>query len=384
MKSKTIKAFDDICEELGFSPQFLFELGNNSSAHYRVFDLAKKSGGKRTICVPSDHLKGIQRLILDNLLCRFKMPEHVHGAVKGRSIVTNAEVHVNKPLIVNIDLRDFFGSIPCDRVKVIFSNHFGFDDKASEVFARLTTYAGALPQGAPTSPTLANIAALELDRAILQICEESSGTSLLHYSRYIDDITISGDSQLAIILSRVFRAIQDCGFKSNPEKLKFARANYRQKVTGVIVNRKVNAPKKLIRKLRQQLYYINKFGFSNHCVKLDLSKEEFYREIKGCIAHLRQTRPDLADAFDLSLRESLRAQEEDETNEETKNLYFLRAAIGKEKLTRFIYNNIERRVAPAEILIDEFGLMSLKAFQLTPEQKWLNFELAYIESVEIE
>ncbi|MCA9813617.1 MAG: reverse transcriptase family protein [Cyanobacteriota/Melainabacteria group bacterium] len=147
---------DDICEELGFDPQFLYELADASSSLYKVFDMPKRSGGFRTICVPADKLKNIQRLILDGFLGKIDMPAHMHGGIKGRSIATNAEVHVGKPLVVNIDLKDFFQSISVEAVRSIFSRIYNLDENAAEIFVKLTTYGNSLPQGAPTSSLLAS------------------------------------------------------------------------------------------------------------------------------------------------------------------------------------------------------------------------------------
>ncbi len=100
------------------------------------------------------------------------MPAHVQGCVKGRSAVTNARLHLNKPIVINIDLSDFFGSVSFDAVNEILTTHFNFDERASEVFARLTVVGDGLPQGARTSPVLANIAALELDADIIELCRQ--------------------------------------------------------------------------------------------------------------------------------------------------------------------------------------------------------------------
>lgn len=84
------------------------------------------------------------------------MPAHMHGGIKGRSIATNAEVHVGKPLVVNIDLKDFFQSISVEAVRSIFSRIYNLDENAAEIFVKLTTYGNSLPQGAPTSSLLAS------------------------------------------------------------------------------------------------------------------------------------------------------------------------------------------------------------------------------------
>ncbi len=119
---KSKLTIDDIGKRLGLTPQFLFEAAKTAETQYELFDLPKKSGGARTICTPKGELKRVQRAILEELLQQFEMPEFVHGCVKGRSIVTNAKPHVDKPLVLKIDIKDFFGSIKPARVLEIYKD----------------------------------------------------------------------------------------------------------------------------------------------------------------------------------------------------------------------------------------------------------------------
>jgi|AGTN01.3.fsa_nt_gi Reverse transcriptase (RNA-dependent DNA polymerase). len=160
MEPNSKLSLNDICAGLGLQPQFLLDLAEVASSQYSTFDRPKKSGGYRTTSVPKNALKRIQRHLLDGFLASFQMPPYVHGCVKGRSILSNARDHVNKPLIINIDLTNFFGTINLEMVTNIFRETFNCDDDAAKTFGALTTYGNFLPQGAPTSPVLANIAAL--------------------------------------------------------------------------------------------------------------------------------------------------------------------------------------------------------------------------------
>lgn len=381
MPSDLLRSLDSICEDLGISPRYLAALAEAAPGLYRVFDLPKKSGGVRTICVPADNLKNIQRLILDAMLSKVEMPEHVHGGVKGRSIATNAAGHVGKPLVINIDLADFFGSVSSDIVNGIFKSTFDLAPRASEIFTALTTYAYSLPQGAPTSSVLANLAALELDEQLMQICRSYSRNVEVSYSRYVDDITISGDRDLAIAIPELYKAINDNGFRTNPKKLKVAGQNYRQKVTGITVNEKASAPKKLIRKVRQQLHYCLEYGLDSHCERVGIETDVFFAQIKGMIGFIRMTRPELADQLDLQLLESKNNSVELLLSESAQKVHLLRRIIGKEKLATFVYNGIPRRVAPSELVLDSEGVMFLKAFQLEPAQRWQEFRVLHIESL---
>jgi RNA-directed DNA polymerase len=372
---------DDIGNKLGLAPQFLFEAAQIASSQYAIFDLPKRSGGLRTICSPKDELKRLQRIILESLLWNFEMPEHVHGCVRGRSIVTNAQPHVNKPLVLTIDLKDFFGSVGIALVNRIFQDDFHCDNKSADTLTALTTYGNFLPQGAPTSPTLANIAALPLDADLLAICNEN--LSSFGYSRYVDDITISGDSKLAILLPQLYRAVHKHGFTANPDKLRVGRPSNRQKVTGVIVNKKLSAPKKLIRKIRQQLYYCGRFGIEDHCEREGILLEEFCSEINGLIGYIRLTSPEVADEFKIKLTKIQKFNTTAIFEEEEQKFQLLKYAIEEEKTVVFTYEDSHRRAAPAEISIDEDGNKIVRAYQIYPRMQWANFNIISIQSLQI-
>jgi RNA-directed DNA polymerase len=380
-------SLSDICQELGLQPQFLLELSEISSTLYTTFDVPKRSGGLRTLCVPKDRLKRVQRLLLDAFLSKIEMPPHVHGCVKGRSTVTNAKGHVNKPLVINIDLTDFFGSIGYDVVSQIFKTEFNCDKEAAQVLTRLTTYGNFLPQGAPTSPALANISALQLDRELIAICAKNGGSHQFHYTRYVDDISISGGRELALLLGEFYRAVHRNGFRANPKKLKFAGPSVRQRVTGVVVNETVSAPKKLIRKVRQQLYYCNKHTLQGHCERVGIDPEHFLNRIKGSIGYLRMTKPKLADEFHMKLTDILRKSMPLGILEQAK-LVYLHQIIQEEAIARFSYEGSIHRVAPAQLWLDEEveyeddeRVMVMRGFQLTPDQGWRKFYVSDIKDL---
>ena len=133
---------------------------------YTTFEIPKKNGGTRIIDAPINPLKKVQKLIADELLmvqkeycARETKRGIVHGFLKGKSIITNAEIHRNKLFVLNIDLEDFFDSFHFGRVKGYFekNRHFKMSPEAALCIAQLTCYKGKLPQGAPTSPIITNL-----------------------------------------------------------------------------------------------------------------------------------------------------------------------------------------------------------------------------------
>lgn len=369
---------DEVARKLGRTPQFLFHAAEVAPAQYQLFDLPKRTGGVRTICTPKNDLKRLQRAILEDILWDFEMPEHVHGCVRGRSIATNALPHVNKPVVLTLDLKDFFGSISPDLVRAIFKEHFDCDKEAADLLTALTTYGTFLPQGAPSSPTLANIAALPVDREILEICQESE--LQCDYTRYVDDITISGDNKLAVLLGPFHRAIVKHGFAASPDKLRAALPAGRQKVTGVIVNKKMSPPKKLIRRIRQKLYYCEKYGLENHCENQGIASDQFLREFAGMMGFMRLTVPDMVDEFECRIRRLVRFNPVLD-NEEIFNA--LKHAIEEELNVKFKYERGRVQAAPAELYIDDDGRKFLRAFEIFPGECWQRYYFDDISEVEV-
>ncbi|MHC4597394.1 MAG: reverse transcriptase family protein [Planctomycetota bacterium] len=212
---------------------------------YRVHRIPKRGGGHRTLHEPCPALKGVQRKILRRLLDPVILHRCCHGFSPGRSIATNARVHENREMVVCMDLRNFFPSITFARVFGFFRS-LGIPKADAGLLARLTTFEGALPQGAPTSPGLANFIARRLDRRLAGLAE-SAGAA---YTRYADDLAFSGPASLIKILPTVRRIAAEEGFAVAEEKTRIMRRGSRQKVCGVVVNEKANLPRELRRRVR--------------------------------------------------------------------------------------------------------------------------------------
>lgn len=205
-----------------------------------------------------------------------------------------------------------------------------------------------------------------------------------HYTRYVDDLTISGGTEIAFLIHAYFAAIEKHGFKANPKKLRVGRPSNRQKVPGVIVNQKLNAPKKLIRHVRQQLFYCNKLGVENHCEKIGIIPEHFLSESRGMIGYIRMTNPALADEFSLQLHGARTKSFPREMSEEAKTMLALRDAMERGRIVTFTCENTVCRAAPSEMWTDEYGALLIKCFQLSPQNGWRVFEISAITNITIE
>jgi RNA-directed DNA polymerase len=232
--------------------------------NYNFWLRPKRSGGVRVIEVPKLRLKDAQRRILDDILARVPAHDAVHGFVSGRSIVTFAEPHANKQLVIRMDLADFFPSVDRARVEGLFRS-FGYGDLVARLLAGLCTsrvpvslFARSstegdqefwtkaklvygvphLPQGAPTSPALANLCAYQMDCRLAGLARSADAV----YTRYADDLAFSGGNEFVRAASRfvdhVAAIALEENFAVNHRKTRLQKQGVRQRLGGLVVNRK--------------------------------------------------------------------------------------------------------------------------------------------------
>src|SRR5690554_6602862 len=225
---------------------------------YSQFSIGKKTGGERIINAPVKGLKSILQVL--NLVLQSIAESHkaATGFVLNKSIVDNAQKHVNKHYVLNLDLKDFFHSFDRNRVKMGFMyepfNLRGDKEPLAFLLACLCTHPFeingetkiVLPQGSPTSPTLTNILCSKLDIRLSGLAKRFN----LTYSRYADDITFSShhdvykNNEFQKELKRIIEDDQKLSF--NDKKTRLQKNGYSQEVTGLIVNEKVNVRRKYI------------------------------------------------------------------------------------------------------------------------------------------
>ncbi len=282
--------------------------GNERDAHYHFHWIRKRSKkGWRLIEAPKSKLKAAQTKILREILDR--VPPHVtaHGFAAGKSIVTNAKPHVGSRVILKIDLENFYPTVTMSRVVGIFRG-LGYSREASIWLARLTTSAlpvntpfikeeptailpylrRHLPQGAPTSPALANLSAWGLDVRLSGLAREFGA----RYTRYADDLTFSGPepfvSSLKDFIPLATRVIHSERFRVNMDKRKVIRNNARQTVTGVVVNTRLNVSRTEFNRLKAILHNCVQNGPSSQNRE---QHENFPAHLRGRIAHVAQLNP---------------------------------------------------------------------------------------------
>ncbi|HEX7642190.1 MAG TPA: reverse transcriptase domain-containing protein, partial [Burkholderiaceae bacterium] len=244
---------------------------------YKYFCISKRDGTLRLLAEPRIELKLIQKKIL-TYLEQFagEMRPCVHGFVAGRSILTNASTHCSPKIhqILNLDLQDFFPSVSFVRVRGVLQNTpFNFSYEVATVLAHLCTLDQKLPQGAPTSPFLANLVCRTMDRDLVNLARQYRAT----YTRYADDITISfgvrNADRLPSALCSVVEgkvvigpALRDLittthHFEINEKKTRLLDRYRRMEVTGIVVNEFPNVRRKFVDKIRGALNAWQKYGY---------------------------------------------------------------------------------------------------------------------------
>jgi hypothetical protein len=227
--------------------------------HYSYRWLTSRRGKIRLLEMPKAHLKAIQRRLLHELLDRIPPHEAAHGFRRGRSVATYVAPHSGRAVVLHLDLRQFFPSIPASRVHAVFRTA-GYPAGVARLLTGLCTnavpseilragpaggedrqlFGPHLPQGAPTSPALANLCAYHLDCRLAVLARSVRAT----YTRYADDLVFSGEEVLEGCLRRfhvqVCRIALEEGFEVNTRKSHFMRQGVRQQVAGVVLNVRPN------------------------------------------------------------------------------------------------------------------------------------------------
>lgn len=299
---------------------------------YKVFAIKKRSGGKRWITVPNYFLMKAQKWINENILkvqtTQNFLSFNSTAYKKNSSHIINASMHLGQNQLIKLDIVRFFESISERQVFHVFKK-LGFKNSVSLILTRICTRLipinqdkrfvkkekrwssshtykhdnqktkfkriGHLPQGAPTSPILANLVCHNLDIEIENLVNEFN---LNYYTRYADDIIISGyfpSKNLAIqCIHQVSKILRLHGFKTNYLKTRYCGTGDRKIITGICINDKnrLRVPIEYKNKIRQELYYIKKFGLLNHCEKEKITNPlNYVLRLEGKINYIKTIEP---------------------------------------------------------------------------------------------
>jgi RNA-directed DNA polymerase len=306
-KLKKANSLTDLAVLLGFTPRgisfILYKM--EASKKYRSFEIPKKSGGVRTIHAPEPQLALLQtrlaKLLYECVEERKKAHPRFwfasHGFHKGRTIISNAEVHRRRRFVFNIDLVDFFGTINFGRVRGFFiqDSMFALNPKIATIIAQIACHDNALPQGSPCSPVISNLIGNILDSRLLALARDARCT----YTRYADDLTFSTNEKLfskdiAVNMHgadwevgiRLKKSIEKTGFFINPAKTRMSLRRSRQTVTGLVVNDKANINRDYYRAARVMCNSLFQTGSYHKPGDNPASPTDNTNPLEGMLSHI--------------------------------------------------------------------------------------------------
>ena len=283
--------------------------------HYSRFRIPKRSGGYRQLASPKPLLRKAQQWVLDHVTSRLEPHARIATAWrKGRSVVDNARPHVGKAVVIRVDIQDFFPSISWRRVRRVFMD-LGYSEGVGTMLALLTTDTDraavlldgerrfvargkrGLPQGACTSPSLANFVALRLDKRVDGLCR----TLGFDYTRYADDLTFSHAqprANVAVLLQQVYAILRDEGFEPNEGKTAVMRAGGRQMVTGLMVQDAIRVSRRDVRRFRAIAHQCKLHGFETVSQRLEKDAQSY---LDGFLAWVRMANEEQAQKLEMWL-----------------------------------------------------------------------------------
>jgi RNA-directed DNA polymerase len=281
--------------------------------HYRRRWVDRGPRLPRLIEAPKERLKAMQRRILDEVLAHVPVYDAAHGFVEGRSVLTHARLHVGQRWVVRFDLEAFFTNVQTFRAMGVF-RALGYRSPVAATLLGLCTTRTPesvlrlapspdglsterfflqrkladwhLPQGAPTSPVLANLTCHRLDARLRGLGRAHGWT----YSRYADDLVFSSNREGGVgqLCRLVRRVVEEEGFRVNASKTRVMRAHERQVVTGVVVNQRLNVPRAEFDSLKALLHRCFRKGPLSQS---RTSLEAFKAELEGRVAWVAAVSP---------------------------------------------------------------------------------------------
>lgn len=273
---------------LGLELEDMLSMVWGTESFYRTFKIRKRSGGSRQLSAPYPSLLKAQQWINDNILQTRELPNCVTGFRSGYSILDNARMHAGRDKLVKLDIENFFPSIDFRRVMFIF-RQLGYSVKVSFLLSKLCTLNNKLPQGAATSPALSNIICSKMDKRFYGLCKKNR----LRYTRYADDIAISGKS-ISDGLSRMFfEIVESEGFKINAKKVRFLDAGDRKIVTGIdISSGELRVTRKFRRELQRDVYFVWSAGLATHLSRKRIFNPRYIESLLGRASFWKSVEPE--------------------------------------------------------------------------------------------
>lgn len=290
------KEISSIEQDLEYDIKTLYSISYSLHRHYHSLKIPKKQGGYRILSIPDMPLKCIQKRIADVLLSQIAISPYAKAYRYGGNNIKNATPHINKDIVLKLDIRDFFDNILYSTVKQKAFPKEKYSENIRILLSMLCYYNDALPQGAATSPAISNIIMCEFDNTVGSWCRKRG----IAYTRYCDDMTFSGDFNPNEVIKYVRFELRKMGYFLNNKKTIVAHKSNKQIVTGIVVNQKLNISKKYKKDIRQAIYYCKKFGIENHMTSVNIndSTEGYILKLLGKVNYVLSVCPNNIEFID--------------------------------------------------------------------------------------
>lgn len=303
-----IGSISKLAKMLDVSEAYLYQVAKNPENFYALSEIPKKNGDFRTISDPVKELKIVQRRIIRRIFCNCIFPTYLFGSIKDienpRDFVRNAQFHSNANEVMAFDIDSFFPSIQAKYVKLVFKYLLNFPNDVSDLLVKLTTLNGSIPQGAPTSPYIANLVFYDQEPKLVKLFTDKK----LRYSRLVDDITISSEKPISsgnktFIYEQVKKLLDSKSLKINKKKYQVTNTSNSGKktiVTGLVIeNNIVKLPKETIKSIGRQVYTLTRMA---DVATTDVKYHKAHGSTSGLVALYSRLNKEKSDIHRLSLR----------------------------------------------------------------------------------
>ena len=274
------------CKDKNKYIKTIYSIANNVEENYKIYKIKKNNGKHRTIYEPNPLLKSIQRKILINILNEKSISKYAKAYHRSISLLDNAKPHINKKIVLKLDIKNFFENISfLDVYNYCFPIEY-FPKSVGMLLTYLCTYDNHLTQGSPTSAYISNLVMKDFDKEIGTWCDHN----MIAYTRYSDDMTFSGDFNPSKVITMVRKQLYKLGLELNNSKIHIINKNSSQIITGIVVNEKAQVSIKYRKEIRKEIYYINKFGLHSHLKRCNINIEpkKYLEKLYGKIIYVLQ------------------------------------------------------------------------------------------------
>ena len=318
-EGRPLRSLRDLEYRLNEDRRVLQELAEHWKDQYSPFQQPKKpkphqrgakSSKLREIDNPGKALKRVQKKILNRLLKPLELPHFLFGAVPGRCIKMHAREHLGSKTVVMMDIKNYYPNIKCRHIYRVFRHVLLCSPRIARILTQLTTYDWHLPQGAPTSPALANLFLASIYGPVLEACADKK----IVVTAWVDDLAFSGDDARSV-MELVRQTLAENGFKLAPQKRLILNPRTAKLITGVRLGAsQLRASKKKLHEIRAGIHNLRVGRFTERGRSADI------RSLEGQIMHIKSICPADAVRLEATLKLAVAARGQHSTSHQQRLL----------------------------------------------------------------